>query len=163
MRRVLVVALVLALVGAALAFAGCGSSNDAAPTPAIPNVTGNYSGTITITYQLIGQSITCPASTSVTQSGANVTLAPLTIGGQCATVGFTSLPAGDFTITNTGSLGTQNVNNIYIPSCNGYYNASASGGFFGSTLQFTFIYTVASGQACLTQLGNFTFAGTLSR
>jgi hypothetical protein len=158
MRQIL---LTLALASFA---AGCGGGNDSvAPTPAIPNVTGNYSGSITINYQLIGRSISCPSTTTVTQSSANVTLSPLMLGGVCPGVGLASLPLGDFTITNTGSLGTQTVNNFYMATCNGYYNASASGGFFGTTLQFSLLYTVASGATCVNQLGNFTFSGTLNR
>lgn len=141
--------------------AACGRGNTA-PTPAIPNVTGNYSGTVTITYQLTGGQISCPATTSVTQSGANVTLAPLTMAGACPSAGLSSFPVGDFTITNTGSLGTQSGTNLFVASCNGFYSYSASGGFFGSTLQFTFIYTATSG-GCVSQVGNFTFAGNLSR
>ncbi|HZT76418.1 MAG TPA: hypothetical protein VFA27_07160 [Vicinamibacterales bacterium] len=156
---------IFTVLSVVLISSSCGSSSDSpvAPTPTTPNVSGNYSGTITITYQLIGRSITCPASTIVTQSGSTVTLSPLTISGACPSIGIASLPGGDFNITNTGSLGSQSQNNIYMALCNGYYNASASGGFFGSTLQFTFIYTVASGSACVSQVGNFTFAGTLSR
>jgi len=156
---------VLILVAALGLCAACGGNDSSpmAPTPTTPNVVGNYSGNITITYQLIGRSISCPASTTVTQSGSNVTLSPMQVGGVCPSAGLTSIPGGDFTITNTGSMGSQSVNNIFIPACNGYYNATASGGFFANTLQFTFLYTVASGQTCLSQLGNFTFAGTLSR
>jgi hypothetical protein len=161
MRRTALLSAVLSLVTAFVA--GCGSSDSVAPTPTYPNVAGKYSGSITITYQLVGQSITCPATTTVTQSGPNVTLAPLSVAGVCPSLGLSSFPAGDFLITNTGSLGTQSANNIPMASCNGTYNATASGGFFSSTLQFTFVYTVASGNTCVTQLGNFTFAGNLSR
>src|SRR5207248_1175136 len=104
---------------------------------------------ININFQLIGQSVSCPATTTVTQSNANVTVAPMQLGGVCPGAGLTSIPFGDATITNTGSLGSQTVNNISMPSCNGTYNAVASGGFFGAALQFSIVYTVASGTACV--------------
>lgn len=156
-------ALTALVLGVSLSACGGDSSPTAPSVSAIPNVMGNYSGSITITYQLFGSSISCPATTTVNESGTNVTLSPLQLGGVCPSAGLASLPAGDFTISSTGSLGTQTVNNIYIPSCNGYYDGSASGGFFGSTLQFTFTYTVASGATCVNQVGNFTFAATLNR
>jgi hypothetical protein len=65
-------------------------------------------------------------------------------------------------MTTSGSLGSATVNNMYMASCNGYYNASASGGFFGSTLQFSLAYVVQSG-GCVSQLGNFTITGNLTR
>jgi hypothetical protein len=51
-----------------IALVGCGGSNPSAPTPQIPNVAGSYSGTTTLAFSELGQSITYPTTTSGTQS-----------------------------------------------------------------------------------------------
>lgn len=150
---------VLAVVCTLMAACGGGGS-PTTPSSPYPLVAGNYAGSVTFTFPLLNASLTCPASTSVTQSEANVTLAPLALSGSCASIG--SIPLGDTTITTTGSLGSTTVNNLFLASCNGSYNATASGGFFGSNLQFSFFYTAVSG-GCVTQLGNFSFGGTLAK
>jgi hypothetical protein len=146
----------------ALCTVACGSnSSPAAPTAAgPPNVAGNYSGTVTFSYPTLGQTLTCPTQTSVTQNGSTVTISPLVFSGSCANLG--SLPVGDNPLSTTGSLGTVTVNNLFVSACNGFYNVSGSGGFFGSTLQFSFSYLVQSGP-CTTQLGNFTLTGNLTK
>lgn len=142
-----------------LPFAGCSSST--APTvQGPPNVAGNYSGTITITSSLLGQSITCPATMSVTQSGVNVTLSPVTLSGACTTA-FPTLPLGSTTIDDTGSLGSLSENNLFVTSCNGAYNVTGSGGFFNQSLQFSIVYTAVSG-GCLTDPGSFSFSLNVS-
>jgi hypothetical protein len=141
---------------------GCGGSNT--PTtpspPQYPAVAGNYSGTATFNLITLGASLNCPASTTVTQSGASVTLAALALSGSCASLG--SLPLGSFTISTTGALVPLSQNNVPIADCNGTYNATASGGFSGSTLQFAFAFTAVSG-GCVGQPGNFNFSGTLTK
>ena len=137
----------------------CGSSPTAPASP-YPSVAGNYSGSVLFSFISLGTSLTCPATTTVNQSGASVTFAPLTFSGSCASLG--SLPFGDQTITTTGSLGSASQNNLFVASCNGYYNAVVSGGFFGTTFQFSMFYTAVSG-GCVSQLGNFSITGTLSR
>ena len=42
------------------------------------------------------------------------------------------------------------------------YNATASSGFAGSTLQFSLNYVAVSG-LCVAQFGNFTVSGTLNK
>jgi hypothetical protein len=81
--------------------------------------------------------------------------------GQCSTL-FPTLPFGDGTISETGSLGNTTVNGIQLASCNGVYNAVASGGFFGKAFQFSWLYTPVSG-GCVNQLGSMTISGNLSR
>jgi hypothetical protein len=142
---------------------GCGSSGSpvaASPASPYPSVAGNYSGSVLFSYVSLGRSLTCPATTTVNQSGASVTFAPLILSGSCASLG--SLPLGDQTVTTTGSLGSASQDNLFVASCNGYYNGFASGGFFGATFQFSLVYSVVSG-GCVSQLGNFTVTGTLSR
>ena len=149
------------VVAAAVTLAGCSGNSSTAPTSSgPPNVAGSYSGTVTINYISLGRTLTCPAQTTVTQNGANVTLAPLALTGVCASVG--SLPLGDMTISNTGSLGNTTLTNQFFASCGGSYDITASGGFFGNTLQFAFVYTAKSG-GCVTQVGNFSFSGNLSK
>jgi hypothetical protein len=154
--------LVGVLFVAALSLAACGGgSGPTAPSaPMYPAVAGNYAGVVSINVPLLGASLNCPATTTVTQSGANVTFAPLALSGNCSSLG--SFPLGDSTISTTGSLGSQTVNNLVLSSCNGTYSATASGGFFGSSLQFAISYTAVSG-ACVNQVGNFTFSGTLTK
>ena len=138
----------------------CGSSNPAAPTASgPPNVVGNYSGTATFTYITLGRVLSCPATTSVNQNGNSVSIAPIVLSGTCATLG--SIPFGSATIDNTGSLGNSGNIVVALPPC-GNYNAVASGGFFGNTLQFSLNYT-AQTTACVSTLGNFSITGNLSR
>lgn len=106
--------------------AGCGGS-PAAPTPQIPNVTGNYSGSTRITLPELGQSQTCATTTTVTQSGTTVNIAPLILGGAC---GGMSIPLGQATIDNTGALQGQSSGSFFDASCGGTYNFTGSGGFF---------------------------------
>src|SRR5262245_31189093 len=108
------------LVALAVLTGACGEDAPAAPSSPYPNVAGRYSGTVTITYTSLGQSLTCPATTTTTQSGANVTIAPITLSGACSSVS-PSLPFGDVTISTTGSLGNATVNNIAVASCGGAY------------------------------------------
>ena len=149
----------------ALLWAGCGgggSSNPVAPSSTWPNVAGYYTGSVTINYTTLGLSLTCGASTTVNQSGSSVSFAPLTFSGtgSCATLG--SVPVGNGTIDANGSLGSASQTNIYLASCNGYYNGSSSGGFFGSQLQFSYLFTPQSG-ACVNSPGVFSLTGTLNR
>lgn len=163
MRHVLVSAM---LACVALFVAGCGGgSSPTAPStptgPTYPSVAGNYSGTMTFTFSTLGGSVTCPVSTTVSQTGASVTIGTITASGTCASFG--TLPSlGTFTITSSGSLGTTTVNNVPGGSCNGSYSTTFTSGFSGSTLQFTFAFSGATGD-CATSPGNFTLTGTLTK
>ena len=151
---------VLAAVLGCVSLSGCGGgSTPTTPSPQYPAVAGNYSGAAKITLNKLGGSLDCPASTTVTQSGASVTLAPLTLTGACAGVG--SVPLGRFALSTTGALALSQ-NNVPIADCNGAYNATADGGFSGSTLQFSLALTAVSG-GCVSQPGNFSFSGTLTK
>jgi hypothetical protein len=111
-------------------------SNLTGPSSQIPNVAGNYAGTTTITYPELGQTLTCPTTTAVTQGpNGQISMAPAQLGGQCGGV---SVPLGNMTIDATGSLGQ--ASGSYTESC-GIYNWTASGGFFGRSLQASFAYT----------------------
>ena len=111
-----------------------GKSSPAAPTPQIPNVVGNYSGSTTFTLPELGQTLTCATSTTVTQSGSTVTVAPLILAGAC---GGLSIPLGQNTIDNTGAILGQNTGSFFEPSCGGTYNFVGSGGFFGRELRLS--------------------------
>lgn len=135
-----------------LAFSvACGSSAPAAPTPSIPQVAGSYVGTVTITYPQFGVTISCPASTTVVQTGAALSIAPLAVSGAC---GNTSVPMGNVDIDSNGSIGND-TGTINEPSC-GVYSYSASGGFFGRQFQFAM---TASSSTCVV----FSMSGTLTR
>ena len=86
----------IAILGLLLAACGGEGGTDlTAPSKSIPDVTGNYSGSTTIAFPDLGQSVTCPTSTSVTQSGTTISIAPLAMTGSCGTM---SIPVGQATI-----------------------------------------------------------------
>jgi hypothetical protein len=118
----------------------------------IPNVAGNYTGTTNIVIPQLLFNFTCPATPSVTQTGANVTLSPVPMSGACAN-NFPTRPGSSFTIDTTGSLGPATENGIPFAACNGTYTATASGGFVGNTLEISLVYTAASG-GCAGQLAS---------
>ncbi len=117
---------------------GCGGGgNSAAPTPQIPNVAGAYSGNTTITFPELGETLSCPTTVTVTQSGNTVNFSPMILGGACDNL---SLPLGQTTIDTTGALPGQGAMTFDEPSC-GRYSAVASGGFFGRSLQMSMTAT----------------------
>lgn len=137
----------------ALIVSACGGKSPTEPQgPSYPTVSGSYAGTITIAYPELQTSVACPATTSVAQTGASVSVAPIVLGGACA--GY-SIPFGSETIDQNGSFGNLNNYTYNDPSC-GVYSVSGSGGFFGRQLQFS-ITAVSS--TCW----NFSFTATLSR
>lgn len=145
MRRLFIAATISATIAC--------SSSPTAPTPPIPNVVGVYSGSVTVNLPEIQTSRTCAASTSVTQSGSTVSIAPIILGGICGNL---SLPLGQQTIDATGALLGANTGSYFEPSCNGTYNYSVSGGFFGRELRISISATSA---VCL----NFNFTAVLTR
>jgi hypothetical protein len=130
-----------------LSLAACGGSSPTAPS--IPQVAGNYGGTVTFTFPGVG-TVSCVATTSVTQSGSEVNVAPIAMGSPCNL----SIPVGTATIDATGAF--QGSTSGTVPETCGVYNMVGSGGFFGNQLQFSII---ASSNTCV----NFTFAATLNR
>lgn len=146
MRRIFVVTTIIATVA-------CGGDSPTAPTPTIPQVSGSYTGTITVNLPEVPVSRSCPANTSVTQSGSTVSIAPIILGGTCGNI---SLPLGQVTIDTTGAITGQNTGTFFEPSCGGNYTYSASGGFFGRELRLSMTATSA---VCL----NFNFTAVLTR
>ena len=135
----------------------CGGENSSptapSPTqPTFPQVNGNYSGSITVTYPEVPTTVTCPATTAVTQSGRSVSIAPLLLSGACAGVA-DSLPLGMFTIDTNGAI--DDWRGTLTEDC-GIYNATASGGFFGRELRFSAVFTSST-------CSNFNFTAVLSR
>ena len=119
------------IVGVLSAFViGCGKSL-VTPTPTIPQVAGAYAGGITIVYPDIPRTLTCPATTTVTQSGSLVSLAPLVLAGQCGGV---SVALGQVAIDATGSFSNQS-GSLSEPC--GVYDFIGSGGFFGRELRIS--------------------------
>jgi hypothetical protein len=144
-RRLPLVLLLLPLVA-------CGGGSPSAPTPQTPNVVGNYSGSTVISAPELGGQITCPTTTTVTQSGTTVTIAPLVLGGECDNI---SIPLEQVTIDNTGAIQGQNSGTFDEPSC-GRYTYTGSGGFFGRELRLSLN---ATSSTC----PNFNLTMTLSR
>jgi hypothetical protein len=142
----------MASVVALIGLVSCGGSGSpTGPSNKIPNVVGSYSGTATFNYPELQQTLTCPASTVVTQSGSTVSLAPIVLNGQCNSL---SLPVGQMTIDNTGAI--QSESGTYNePSC-GVYAYTASGGFFGREFRFSLS---ATSSTCY----NINITGVLSK
>ena len=125
--------------------AGCGGNDASGPSNQIPDVTGSYRGTTTVTFPTIPRTVACPTSTSVTQSGRTVSIAPLQLAGaECPPL---SISAGSALIDATGSLGT--ASGTVSQSC-GTYNWTSSGGFFGRDLRMSFLYTPGASSTCVT-------------
>lgn len=144
------------VLGALLLASGlvaCGGGGDVTGSSgtSYPQVAGNYSGSVTVVYPELAVSFVCPASTAVTQSGGNVSLAPLVLSGQC---GGLSIPFGSTTIDTTGSMG--NVSGTTSGGSCGTYSYTASGGFFGRELRMSMN---ATSNTCW----NFNFSTTLTR
>jgi len=118
-----------------VACGGDGGNNLTGPSSTIPNVAGNYAGTMTASLPELGRTASCRATTTVTQGGGgNVSIAPIQLSGEC---GLTSLPFGSATIDSTGSLGSTTA--TVRESC-GTYSATGSGGFFGRELRLSMVY-----------------------
>ena len=126
-----VIATILALL---LTACGGGSGSPTAPTQSMPNVGGNYSGALTIVFPELATSVSCPGTTSVTQSGSSLNIAPIILSGQCAGL---SIPLGAATIDATGNLAGGAATGTYTdPSC-GTYTYTGSGGFFGREMRIS--------------------------
>jgi hypothetical protein len=139
-----------------LSTVACGGGSDGGvtgpPVPQIPTVAGNYSGTTNIVFPEVGESVACPTSTIVTQSGSTVNFSPMVLGGAC---GGYSLPLGRTTIDNTGAIDGGSTTGTSSADC-GTYTYTGSGGFFGRDLRVSLNYT---SRTCL----NMNITMTLTR
>lgn len=115
------------VAGSTAACVETGSPTD--PTD-IPQVAGSYSGSITANFPETGTSQTCTASTSVTQNGATVNVAPVVLGGVC---GGLQVPVGQAVITSQGNIPATVSGTFSNPAC-GTYTYTVTGGFDGTTL-----------------------------
>jgi hypothetical protein len=150
MRVLPTVAVILSVLAAS-----CGGkdSSPSSPTPTIPSVSGSYSGSATLTLPELQVSLTCPASTAVTQSGNTVNIAPIVLKGDCGSM---SIPLGSTTIDTNGAIDpTGSTGTFDDPSC-GTYKYAGSGGFFGRELR---ISMSATSSTCY----NFNLTIVLSR
>jgi hypothetical protein len=117
---------------------GCGEGGGTSlsgPSNSIPNVAGNYSGSTTMVLPEFGESVSCSTTTSVTQSGDTVNIAPFVLRGEC---GGMSIPVGQGRIDTTGNLAYSPTSST--TSC-GVYNYVGSGGFFGRDFRFSLTAT----------------------
>jgi hypothetical protein len=148
MRRAFFISLLVILPAC-----GGGGSSPSSPTPQLPSVAGSYSGLTSFAFPELGMSLTCPASTTVTQSGSTVSVAPIVLRGEC---GALSIPLGQGTIDATGAIDGGSVSGTYNePSC-GTYQMIGSGGFFGRDFKLSISATSAT---CY----NFNMTATLTR
>jgi hypothetical protein len=118
----------------------------------VPQVSGNYSGTLNFVFPELNASMACPASTVVTQSGSNVNMAPIIATGQCAGM---SIPIGAMDIDSNGGLGSGS-GTYYDSSCGGTYSYTVGGGFYGREFRLSMS---ATSPTCY----NFNFTSVLSR
>ncbi|MGE0702618.1 MAG: hypothetical protein AB7P22_01640 [Vicinamibacterales bacterium] len=126
----------LALVVALLAAPAWGcveSGTDPTPDDEIPQVAGNYAGTITLAFPENGTSMTCTATTSATQSGSTVNMTPIVLGGLCDGI---NIPIGTVIIDDTGDIPASVSGTTNNPDC-GTYNYTVTGGFDGTELQLS--------------------------
>ena len=86
-----------------------------------------------MTFPELNESVSCPTTTSVTQSGGSISMAPLVLGGAC---GNFSIPVGAGSIDTNGALQGSTSGTYNEPSC-GTYNWTGSGGFFGRDLRMS--------------------------
>jgi hypothetical protein len=110
---------------------GGGGGNPTGPSNSIPNVVGTYNGNVTVQFPELALTLTCPTSTTVTQSGSTVSVAPMVLKGDCDNL---SVPVGQFQIDATGAF--PNESGTFSESC-GVYSYTGSGGFFGKSFKFS--------------------------
>lgn len=125
---------VLAFV--ALFAAGCGGSPTSpggSQSGQYPAVAGSYSGTTVLTFPELSETVSCPTTTAVTQSGAQLTIAPFVLSGDCGGV---SVPLGAALIDRQGAFVAASSGSFNDPEC-GTYNYTFSGGFFDRELRMS--------------------------
>lgn len=128
------VALVLTLI--TFVVAGCGGSPTSpggAQSGQYPSVAGSYSGTTVVTFPELSETVSCPTTTAVTQSGAQLTLAPFVLNGDC---GGLSVPMGTALIDRAGAFVAASSGSFNDPEC-GIYTYTFSGGFFDRELRMS--------------------------
>lgn len=120
----------------ALFAAGCGGSpTSPGGTQAgqYPSVSGNYSGTTIMTFPELSETVSCPTTTAVTQTGAQLTIAPFVLNGACGGV---SVPFGAALIDNSGAFVAASSGTFNDPDC-GTINYTFSGGFVDRELRMS--------------------------
>ncbi len=126
--------ILLALGVVAVLVTGCGGDSPTSPSGSqYPSVAGTYAGTTTVAFPELNQSVSCPTTTSVTQSGGSINMAPLVLTGACGNL---SVPVGSGTIDTLGALQGSTSGTYNEPTC-GTYNWTGSGGFFGRELRMS--------------------------
>jgi large exoprotein involved in heme utilization and adhesion len=135
-----------------LAVSACGGDSPSAPSPNTPAVSGGYAGNGTLVAPQLAARVTCPASTSVTQSGKTVSIAPIVLTGECGSI---SIPVGQVAIDATGAIDGSASGSFNEPGC-GTYHYVGSGGFFGREFRISMSATSSSCE-------NFNFTAVLSR
>ena len=132
MRRLCVLVALLTVVS-------CGGGSPTKPSSSIPTVSGSYSGTATLNFPQLQVLLTCPASTTVTQSGSTINLSAIVLGGACAT----SIPVGQVSIDSNGTLIGIGSGTATDPSC-GSYSYTGNGGFSGRDFHLSLTSTSAA-------------------
>jgi hypothetical protein len=131
---------VLAILTAACSGGDAGTaptpgSTSTMPSQQVPSVAGSYSGTTTLNVPDLQESGSCPTSTSVTQNGSTVDIAPIVLGGDCGGI---SIPVGQATIDAAGTLVQESGS---IDHDCGVYDFVISGRFSGRELRITAVLT----------------------
>ena len=112
----------------------CGGKSPTSPDE-FPAVAGSYSGTTTIVFPELNQTVTCPTTTTVTQSGSSVNIAALQLSGECGTM---SVPMGPGVIDDDGELQGQRTGTV-TDTC-GTYTFNGTAGFVGRELRVTIAF-----------------------
>jgi hypothetical protein len=81
--------------------------------------------------------MTCTASTTVTQSGATINVAPIVLGAACAGL---EVPVGQVLIDDEGTIPATVSGTFTNPDC-GMYTYTVSGGFDGQALELSAVLT----------------------
>lgn len=127
---------VLVLTLITLVAAGCGgspTSPGSAQSGQYPSVAGSYSGTTVMTFPELSETVSCPTTTAVTQSGPQLTMAPFVLSGDCGGV---SVPMGAALIDREGAFVAASSGSFNDADC-GNYNYTFSGGFFDRELRMS--------------------------
>jgi hypothetical protein len=111
-------------------------ANPTGPSSNVPQVAGNYSGTVTFLSPYSGDLYSCPVTASVTQSGFRVNLGTLMEGGSPPLCGW-SIQIGQRIVDVTGAFSLDISVFTDPPDVCGPYTTASTAGFVGRELRIS--------------------------